>query len=394
MQVPETSDFYDVSALFSDEERALQHRVRAFVDAEVTPIINGYWERAEMPLELLPKLAALGVVGTTVSGRGAPGLTRVGAGIVAQELSRGDGSINTINAVQSSLAIGTIDRFGSEEQKDRWLPKLISLEHLGAFGLTEPTHGSDSVGLETTAERVGGEYVLNGAKRWIGLGSIADVVIIWARDVADGKVKGFVVEKRDGAYPDGYDAEVITGKIAKRAVWQAHIRLTDVRVPAENRLEKAESFRDVSALLSTSRPTVAWEAVGHAIAAYELARDYAWEREQFGKPIAAFQLVQNKLANMLADLTAMRLMVWRASSLADEGRLSNAQASLVKLQTGQKARDLCREARDMLGGNGLLLDRHVSRHLLDMEVVHTYEGTDSMQSLIVGREITGISAFK
>lgn len=265
---------------------------------------------------------------------------------------------------------------------------------LGAFGLTEPAHGSDSVGLETRAERVGDHFVLNGAKRWIGLGNVADVVIIWARDVADARVKGFVVEKdAAGGYPDGYDAQVITGKIAKRAVWQAHITLTDVRVPVENRLERAESFRDVSALLSTSRPTVAWEAVGHAIAAYEIARDYAMEREQFGKPIASYQLVQQKLATMLAELTAMRLMVWRASKLADEGRLSNAQASIVKLHTGQKAREVCREARDMLGGNGLLLERHVARHLLDMEVVHTYEGTDSMQALIVGREVTGISAF-
>jgi glutaryl-CoA dehydrogenase len=206
-------------------------------------------------------------------------------------------------------------------------------------------------------------------------------------------VKGFVLDRLDGRYPDGYQPTVIEGKVAKRAVWQADIVIHDLRVPVENRLANAHSFRDVSALLSSTRTTVAWESVGHAIAAFEIARDYSLERHQFKKPIASFQLVQNKLANMLADLTCLRLLVLRASRLQDEGRLSNAQASLAKLASGQKAREICREARDMLGGNGLLLERHVARHLLDMEVVHTYEGTDSMQSLIVGREITGIAAF-
>jgi glutaryl-CoA dehydrogenase len=394
MDIAETSDFYDISSMLTDEERRVQERVRGFVDREVVPIINAHWEAATMPTSLFEGLRDLGIVGTTVSGYGCPGMSRTAAGIVAQELSRGDGSVNTINAVQSGLVMGAIDRFGSEEQKERWLPRLARLEALGAFALTEPDHGSDSVALETTARRDGDEWVLNGHKRWIGLGSVADIVVIWARDVEDDRVKGFVMERTGPDYPAGYRPTVIEGKIAKRAVWQADIVVEDLRVREADRLPGARSFRDVSALLSTTRTTVAWEAVGHAIASYELARDYALERHQFGRPIAGFQLVQNKLANMLADLTSLRLLVLRASRLQDEDRLTNAQASLAKLSAGQRARAICTEARDMLGGNGLLLERHVARHLLDMEVVHTYEGTDSIQSLIVGREITGIAAFR
>jgi glutaryl-CoA dehydrogenase len=393
MTIAETSDFYDVSSMLTEDELDIQSRVREFVETTVVPTINSFWESATMPTPLLDGLRGLGIVGTTIAGNGCPGMSRTAAGIVAQELSRGDGSVNTINAVQSGLVMGSIDRFGSEEQKARWLPALARLDALGAFALTEPSHGSDSVGLETTASLVGDEWVLNGHKRWIGLGSVADIVVIWARDTADNRVKGYVMERGSEGYPEGYRPTVIEGKIAKRAVWQADIVIEDLRIPASHRLPLANSFRDVSALLSSTRTTVAWESVGHAIAAYEIARDYALERQQFGKPIASYQLVQNKLANMLADLTCLRLLVLRASRLQDADRLSNAQASLAKMAAGQKAREICREARDMLGGNGLLLENHVARHLLDMEVVHTYEGTDSIQSLIVGREITGIAAF-
>ena len=282
----------------------------------------------------------------------------------------------------------------NDEQKQRWLPEMAALRKLGAFALTEPDHGSDSVALETTARRDGSAYVIDGAKRWIGLGHVADLVIIWARDTADAKVKAFVLEKgADGQYPEGYSAEAITGKIAKRAIQQAHIEISGLRIPAGNKLAKSTSFRDVSAILNRTRSAVAWEALGHALAAYEAAAVYVQERVQFGKPIASFQLVQNKLANMLADLTAMQLLCFRTATLQDEGRLTNEQASLAKMFTGQHARALCRDARDLLGGNGLLLENHVARHLTDMEVVHTYEGTDFIQSLIIGRQITGISAF-
>jgi glutaryl-CoA dehydrogenase len=388
------SDYYGVADYLNDADRALIARVRTFVDTEVTPVINEYWEKADFPYHLLPKIAELGIVGTAVTGYGAPGLTRLQAGLVAMELSRGDGSVNTLNAVQSGLVMGSINMFADEAQKQRWLPDLAALRKLGAFALTEPEHGSDSVALETVAVPDGEDYLLTGAKRWIGLGHVADIVIVWARDTADGKVKAFVVEKgADGAYPDGYSAEAITGKIAKRAIQQAHIVLENVRVPAGNRLAKSSSFRDVSAVLNTTRSTVAWEALGHAVAAYEIAVRYAHERVQFGKPIESYQLVQNRLANMLADLTAMQLICFRTAALQDEGRLTNVQASLAKLFTGQKSRALCRDARDLLGGNGLLLENHVARHLTDMEVVHTYEGTDFIQSLIIGRDITGVSAF-
>ncbi len=353
-----------------------------------------YWEKADFPYQLLPRLAELGIIGTAITGYGCPGLTRLQTGLVAMELSRGDGSVNSFNAVQSGLVMGSIDLLGHDEQRRRWLPDLAALRKIGAFALTEPAHGSDSIRLDTSAKRDGDHYVLNGQKRWIGMGHVADCVVVWARDVEDQQVKAFVVEKGpDGSYPSGYSGVAITGKIAKRAIQQAHITMNDVHVPVMNRLDRSTSFRDVSSILNRTRTTVAWEAVGHAQASYEIAVSFALDRVQFGKPIASYQLVQNKLANMLADLTAMQLVCFRSAALQDQGRLSNAQASLAKMFTAQRGRALCREARDMLGGDGLLLENHVARHLTDMEVVHTYEGTDSMQSLILGRDITGISAF-
>ena len=388
------TDYYLLEDLLSDEERDVRDRVRAFVDGEVTPVINRYWERAEFPFELIPRLARLGIVGTTIQGYGCAGMSRLAAGLVTREMSRGDGSVNTFIGVHSGLAVGAIHLLGSEEQKQRWLPPMARLDKIGAFALTEPNHGSDSVALETSARRDGCAWVLNGDKRWIGNASFADVVIVWARDMEDGKVKAFVVEKNaDGTYPAGYSAEVITGKVGKRAVWQADVVLRDVRVPLENRIEGANSFRDASKVLTSTRGGAAWESLGHAIAAYEIALAYARQREQFGKPIASFQLVQNKLANMLSEITSMQLFCFRMAKLQEQGQMTGPMASLAKMNHAQKARQVCLDARDILGGNGLLLDYHVARHMTDMEVVHTYEGTDSIQSLIVGRDVTGISAF-
>jgi len=399
LTTPRGTDYYLLAELLTDAEREIRDRVRNFVDTQVLPIINDYWERAQFPFELVPKIAQLGVVGGAITGYGCPGLSRLAAGTVTLELSRGDGSVNTFLGVQNGLAMGSINMLGSEEQKQRWLPAMARLDKVGAFALTEPGHGSDSVGLETTARRDGDHWVLNGAKRWIGNGNIAHVVIVWARDVADGKVKGFVVEKADAAleattgYPDGYSAELITGKIGKRAIWQPDITLNNVRVPAENKLAEANSFRDVSRVLTATRGGASWEAAGHAVAAYEAALTYAGQREQFGKPIAGYQLVQNKLANMLAEVTTIQLMCFRMAQLQEQGKLTGPMASLAKMYTAQKARGICMEARDILGGNGLLLEYHVARHMTDMEVVHTYEGTDSIQSLIIGRDVTGLSAF-
>ena len=388
------SDLYLLDDLLDDETRALQARVRDFVDHDLLPVINGYWERAEFPAELVPKLAALNITGGTISGHGCPGLSRLATAVTAAELARGDGSLYTFFGVHSGLAMGSIDMLGSEEQKQRWLPAMAKLEKIGAFALTEPDHGSDSVSLETTARRDGDEYVLNGRKRWIGNSSFADVVIIFARDEADGAVKGFVMEKEaDGSHPDGFSAEVITGKMGKRAVLQPDIVIEDLRIPAGNRLENSNSFKDVNTVLTSTRGGVAWEALGHARAAYEIAVAYAKQRTQFGAPIAGFQLVQNKLANMLAQLTAIKLTCFRLNDLAEQGRLTSPMASMAKMFAARQGRWICSEARDIMGGNGLLLENHVARHLTDMEVVYTYEGTDSMQSLILGRHITGLSAF-
>ncbi|WP_409339731.1 acyl-CoA dehydrogenase family protein [Pseudarthrobacter oxydans] len=383
-----------VDDFLSEDERIIRKKVRNFVETDLLPVINDYWDRAEFPFALVPKIAALGIVGTTIEGYGCPGMSRLAAGMVAMEMARGDGSINTFIGVQSGLAMGTINTLGSEEQKQRWLPGMARLEKIGAFGLTEPDHGSDSVGLETSARRDGDHYILNGRKRWIGNASFADVVVLWARDEADGKVKAFILEKNgDGSYPEGYRAEVITGKIGKRAILQPDITIENLRIPAENKLAEANSFRDVTRVLTATRGGASWESVGHGIAAYEAAVKYAKERVQFGKPIASYQLVQNKLANMLAELTAMQLICFRLAALADQGKMTGPMASLAKMHTAQKARWICQEARDILGGNGLLLENHVARHMTDMEVVHTYEGTDSIQSLLIGRDITGISAF-
>jgi glutaryl-CoA dehydrogenase len=387
------TDYYLLEELLTDEEREIRDKVRAFADREVIPIINDYWDKAQFPFELIPKVAELGIAGTTIQGYGCPGMSHVAAMLVAAEMTRGDGSINTFFGVHSGLAMGTIDICGSEEQKERWLPQMARLEKIGAWGLTEAKHGSDSVRLETSARKEGDEYVLNGEKRWIGNATFADLIIIWARDEADEQVKGFVIEKSAEGYPEGYSTELITGKMGKRAVWQPNIYLDNVRVPAENKLEGANSFKDTNKVLTATRGGVAWEAVGHAVASYEAALTYTKEREQFGKPIASFQIIQNKLANMLAEITSMQLICYRLAKLQEQGKMTGPMASLAKMNNARKAREVCAEARDCMGGNGVLLEYHVARHLSDVEIVYTYEGTDTIQSLIVGRDITGIGAF-
>ncbi|HSI29746.1 MAG TPA: acyl-CoA dehydrogenase family protein [Miltoncostaeaceae bacterium] len=382
------SDIYLTDELLGDEERAVRDRVRRFCDEEVAPVINGYWERAEFPFELVPKLARLDVCGGTIQGHGCPGLSPLAAGLVAMELARGDGSVSTFYGVHSGLAMTAIGLLGSEEQKDRWLPAMARLDAIGAFALTEPDHGSDAVTLETRVRRLGDGYVIDGAKRWIGNATFADLMIVWARD-ATGEVGAYVVEK--GA--PGVEARLITGKVAKRASWQADVTLTDVRVPAENRLAEASSFDDAARVLAAARPGIAWAALGHAVAGYEAAVAYALEREQFGTPIGGYQITQYRLAKMLADVTGMRLICMRLAELVGQGALTPAMASLAKMHNAARARAVVAEARDLLGGNGLLLENHVARHLGDVEVTATVEGTDAVHALIVGREITGMSAF-
>jgi glutaryl-CoA dehydrogenase len=382
------ADFYLADELLTREEREIRDKVRAFCDRDVIPIINDYWERAEFPFELIPKLAALNIAGGSLRGYDCPGMSQTAAGLVALELARGDASICTFFGVHSGLAMSSIAMLGSEEQKQQWLPAMARMEKIGAFALTEPKHGSDAVMLETQARREGDEYTLDGEKRWIGNASFADVVIVWARD-DEGNVGGFLVEKGT----PGFETTIMTGKVAKRAVWQADIKLTGVRVPAANRLKRSRTFRDTSTVLTATRSGVAWEAVGHAVAAYEIALKYAQERTQFGKPLASFQIIQQKLATMLANVTTMQLLCLRLAQLQSADKMTEGMASLAKMHNARMAREVVAEAREMLGGNGILLEYHIARHHADIEAVFTYEGTDTIQSLIVGREITGQRAF-
>jgi glutaryl-CoA dehydrogenase len=383
------TDYFLVRETFTDEQWERFLATRRFVDDEVLPVINDYWERAELPWPLFRRLAELGVVGEDIEGYGCPAMSPLARGLVHMEVNRGDGSLGTFLGIQGGLAMKAIDLLGSEAQKERWLPAMARVESLGGFALTEPEHGSDSVVLESSARRDGDAWVLNGAKRWIGNGSVGDVVVVWARDADDGQVKGFLVEKGT----PGFTAETITGKAVTRAVWQAAITLDDARVPEESRLPGARTFKDAGRVLVGTRGTCAWGALGHAVAAYDTALTYCKQRKQFGKPLVSFQLIQDRLVKMLAEVTGMQLYCMQIARLEESGRLSETIAGLAKLNNTRKARWVIAEARDLLGGNGILLENHVIRHMGDIEVIHTFEGTETMQALIVGRDITGVGAF-
>jgi glutaryl-CoA dehydrogenase len=380
------TDYFHVRDQFTDEQWEHFLATRRFVDSEVLPAINAYWEEAELPWPLMRRLADLGLYGEDIEGYGCPGMSPLARGLVNMELHRGDGSLGTFLGVQSGLAMKSIAMLGSEAQKQRWLPAMAKLDAVGAFALTEPAHGSDSVALETSARREGDGWVLSGEKRWIGNGSIADVVVVFARSAEDGKVKGFLVETDQ----PGFAAETMTGKGAARAIWQADIALDGARA---ERLPDANSFKDAGRVLVTTRETCAWGALGHAVGAYDAALSYARQRTQFGKPLASFQIIQERLVRMLAEITGMQLYCMQLARLEAAGRLSDTIAGLAKLNNTRKARAVIAEARDLLGGNGMLLENHVIRHMGDIEMIHTYEGTETMQTLIVGRDITGIGAF-
>ena len=383
------TDYFLMREQLSEDEAALLDKVRAFGEAQILPVVNDYWERGEFPFELVAKLRDLGIVGDTMRGYGTVPMTAVGQGLISYELGRLDGSIGTFFGVHVGLAMQSIYQLGSEDQRERWLPAMARLERIGAFALTEPDHGSDSIALETTARRDGDSWIINGRKRWPGNAVWCDIIVVFARDVEDGKVKGFVVEKDD----PGYQAAKIEGKVALRMVQNADIVLDDVRVPDDRRLTGCASFADVAKVLTGTRNMVAWASTGHAVAAYEIALTYAGRRKQFGKPIAKTQLVQAMLVEMLGEVTAMQLYCIRLGRLIDEGRMTETMAALAKYFCSVKARHVCRLARDILGGNGITLDFHVMRHLCDMEALVTYEGTAEIQTLIVGRHVTGQSAF-
>ena len=387
---PIDGDFYEYDLKLTLEERAIQMKVRNFMETEVEPIANDYWKRAEFPMDLIPKLAKLNISGVAYEGYGCPNLTCVMEGVIAEEIARVDVSISTFFGVHSGLAMGSIYICGSEEQKQEWLPKMQKMECIGAFGLTEPNVGSAVAGgMETTCKKVGDEWVLNGQKKWIGNATFADVIIIWARDIDSNQVKGFLVRKGN----PGYTAEKIEDKMALRTVQNALITITDCIVPESDRLQNANSFRDTAKVLRMTRAGVAWQALGCARGAYESALKYTKKREQFGKPIAKFQLIQNHLVEMLANLTAMKAMVYRLSELQDQGLLTDEQASLAKVFCSMRTRDVVSRAREVMGGNGILLEYDVARFVADAEAIYSYEGTKEINTLIVGRAITGYSAF-
>jgi glutaryl-CoA dehydrogenase len=383
------TDFFSVREQFTAEQWDRFITVRRFVDTEVLADIGDYWEKAELPWHLFRRLPELKIVGEDIEGYGCPAMSPMTCGLVHMELHRGDGSLGTFLGVHAGLAMQSIAMCGSQEQKQRWLPSMATMDKLGAFALTEPAHGSDSIAMETTARRDGDHWVLDGVKRWIGNGTVADLVVVWARDTDSGDVNGFVVETP----AEGYQASAIQGKVSLRSLWQADIRLTGVRVPEENRLPNARTFKDAGRVLANTRGICAWMALGHATAGYDAAMRYAMARTQFGKPLASFQIVQQRLVHMLADLTSMQLYCIQLGRLADAGRLSPTVAGLAKMHNTRTARKILSEARDLLGGNGILLAHHVVRHWADIEAIHTFEGTETMQTLIVGRDITGIGAF-
>jgi glutaryl-CoA dehydrogenase len=382
-------DFVRADRLLSDGEKEIRARVRAFVDRAVIPSAADHWDRAEFPFDLLPGLGELGIMGGTYAPEyGCAGWNNVAYGLAIAELARGSGSLATFLHVQSGLAMAAIHELGSEEQKQRWLPPMARCEKIGCFGLTEPEAGSDPGSLTTTAVERDGGYVLDGEKKWIGNASFADVAVIWAR-TENGKISGFLV---DGDNP-GFHADVLPRKGSQRAAWQTHIKLEGCHVPKDARLPGATGLGSTLSVLTHSRYGVGWDGLGQAADCYETALSYAGEREQFGQPIAAFQLVQQKLVEMVNEISLGQLLSIHVGRLKDEGLLDAPTVSMFKMNNVAKARRIAALARDVLGGNGVLLDYRVMEHMADIEGVYTYEGTNDVNTLIVGQAITGHRAF-
>ena len=388
---PIEGDFYHLGEeALKDEDRALQLKVRAFLEKELKPIVNQYWLKAEFPHELIPRIAELNICGLTYKGYGCPNKSNLMEGILAMEMARVDTSISTFFGVQSGLAMGSIYLLGSEAQKQEWLPSMQQFKTIGAFGLTEPEVGSGAAGgLTTTAKRQGSKWILNGQKKWIGNATFSDITVIWARDLDDNQVKGFLVRKGT----KGFSVEKMQDKMALRIVQNGLITLHNCEVDEADRLQNANSFKDTAKVLKMTRAGVAWQAVGCARGAYESALQYTRTRKQFGKPIAAYQLIQNHLVEMLSNLTAMQTLCFRLSQLQDQDLLTDEHASLAKVFCSMRTRDVVSRAREVMGGNGILLEYDVARFVADAEAIYSYEGTKEINTLIVGRAITGFSAF-
>ncbi|MGG6380675.1 acyl-CoA dehydrogenase family protein [Paenarthrobacter sp. NEAU-H11] len=384
----DTSDLIGIDTLLTDEEVAVREKVRGFVDTAIKPNIADWYERAEFPLDIVPQMAELGLLGMHIKGYGCPGRTSVEYGLAAMELEAGDSGLRTFVSVQGSLAMSAIAKHGSEEQKQEWLPRMAAGTAIGCFGLTEPSAGSDPGNMLTFAKRDGDDWILNGSKRWIGLASVAQVAIIWA--MTDDGVRGFVVPTDT----HGFKATPIQQKLSMRASIQCDIELTDIRLPASAMLPNAKGLRGPFECLNEARYGIIWGAMGAARDSYLTARDYSQQRMQFGKPLAGYQLTQEKLVNMALEINKGTLLALQLGRLKDAGVLQPHQISVGKLNNCREAIKICRDARAMLGGNGITLDYSPLRHANNLESVRTYEGTDEVHTLILGNHITGISAFR
>jgi len=381
-------DYYGLDELLTEEQKQIRKTERAWVNERVLPIIADCYENHRFPDELIPEMAELGFFGANLKGYGCAGVDNISYGLMMQELERGDSGLRSMASVQGSLVMYPIYTFGSEEQKQKYLPALARGEIIGCFGLTEPEHGSDPGGMETTAVDAGDHYVLNGTKTWITNADVADIAVVWAK--LDGVVHGFIVEKGT----PGFSAAPIEGKFSMRASHTGELYLNDCKVPKENRLPEARGLRAPLMCLNQARYGIAWGVVGAAMACYEEALRYCLERKQFGKPIASFQLVQEKLVDMLTEITKAQLLCFRLGQLKDQGKVKHTQISLAKRNNCRMALEVARKARDLLGGNGITLDYQAIRHMTNLETVYTYEGTDHIHTLIVGHDITGIEAYR
>ncbi|KAK9920404.1 hypothetical protein M0R45_028959 [Rubus argutus] len=387
---PCTSDYYQFNDLLTPEEQAVRMRVRQSVEKEVAPIMAEYWEKAQFPFHIIPKLGALRIAGGTIKGYGCPGLSITGSAIATAELARVDASCSTFILVHSSLAMLTIALCGSEAQKQKYLPSLAELSTVACWALTEPDYGSDASALKTTATKVEGGWILDGQKRWIGNATFADVLIVFARNTATNQINGYIVKKN----VPGLKATKIENKIGLRMVQNGDIILKQVFVPDEDRLPGVNSFQDTSKVLAVSRVMVAWQPIGISMGVFDMCHRYLKERKQFGAPLAAFQINQEKLVHMLGNVQAMILIGWRLCKLYETGKMTPGQASMGKAWITVKARETVALGRELLGGNGILSDFLVAKAFCDLEPIYTYEGTYDINSLVTGREITGFASFK
>ncbi len=381
-------DFYELDQLLSSEEKMIRKTVREFIAKEALPLLEDCYEEAAFPTQLIPKMAEMGLLGSQLNGYGCAGLNQVSYGLIMQELERGDSGLRSFVSVQGSLVMYPILTFGSDEQKERWLPLLQQGKAVGCFGLTEPSAGSDPANMKTKAVKKGDHYILDGAKAWITNGSISDVAVVWAQ--TNEGVRGFLVEKGT----PGFETKDISGKFALRASKTSELFFQNCKIPAKNLLPKTEGLKSALMCLNQARYGIVWGVIGAALDCFHRALEYSKDRVAFGKPIASFQLVQKKLAWMVSEITKAQLLAWRLGILKEEGKVKHYQISLAKQNNCWMALEIARLARDILGANGTAYAYAVGRHMCNLEAVKTYEGTDDIHSLIVGEAVTGIAAYR